>query len=231
MKINKKLIKIFILTILFAGISFKTTNVLAAEKAKETKKILIDPGHGGIDGGAVSRNGTVEKDINLSISLILREELKKKGYDVLMTRDEDRGLYTDTGKIRKKKIEDLNNRCKIKNESNCNIFISIHLNMFPESKYYGAQVWYANSKNSENLAHILQVNLKQDLDTSNNRIEKPANDSYKILRCNQDMASVIVECGFLSNPAEESKLKSDAYQQKIAQSITNSIDQYFRENQ
>lgn len=232
MKINNNFVKILLCTILFIFLctSFKAPNIIAAEKNKEVKKILIDPGHGGIDGGAVSRNGTVEKDINLSISLMLREELKNKGYEVMMTRDDDRGLYTDSGKIRKKKIEDLNNRCKIKNESGCDIFISIHLNMFPESKYYGAQVWYASSKDSESLAHILQVNLKQDLDINNNRIEKPANDSYKILRCNQDMASVIVECGFLSNPAEESKLKSDEYQQKIAQSIANSVKQYFEEN-
>ena len=96
------------------------------------------------------------------------------GYKVVMTREEDKGLYEDEGRIRKKKIEDLNNRCKIKENSKCDMFISIHLNAFPESKYYGAQVWYSRNKDSQKLANIIQGNLKEYLDSSNNRQEKPA---------------------------------------------------------
>lgn len=191
------------------------------------KKILIDPGHGGIDGGAVSKSGTLEKDINLSISLMLRDELKKQGFEVVMTREEDKGLYTDSGKIRKKKIEDLNNRCKLKSECNCDMFISIHLNAFPESRYYGAQVWYGDTKESERLAHIIQRDFREKIDTSNKRQEKPAKDLYKILRCNESMSSVIVECGFLSNPMEEAKLKTKDYQLRIAQTLAQSINDYF----
>jgi N-acetylmuramoyl-L-alanine amidase len=198
-------------------------------KAGEDKDIVIvvDPGHGGIDGGAVSISGMMEKDVNLKISLKLRDKLQQLGYKVILTRESDNGLYTDEGTIRKKKIEDLNNRTKIKKDSNCDMFISIHLNMFPESKYYGAQVWYSRNKDSEKLAKLIQDNFKSDLDSTNNRKEKPALDSYKVLRSVDNMPSVLVECGFLSNPMEEKKLKSNYYQDKIVDSIAKSVSMYY----
>jgi N-acetylmuramoyl-L-alanine amidase len=195
----------------------------------KSKIILIDPGHGGSDGGAVSRSGVMEKDINLKIGLMLKDKLIKDGYKVVMTREEDIGLYKDDGRIRKKKIEDLSNRCKMKKDFNCDMFISIHLNIFPESKYYGAQVWYSRNKDSQRFANIIQGNFKKDLDSSNNRQEKPALDSYKVLRCNDDMPSVIIECGFLSNINEEEKLKNGEYQSKIVDSIEKSINSYYKQ--
>ena len=194
---------------------------------KNEKLILIDPGHGGIDGGAESKNGTVEKNINLKVSLKLKDLLKKQGFNVKMTREEDKGLYSDSGRIRKKKLEDLNNRCKMKEDSKCDMFISIHMNMFPEKKYYGPQVWYSDCKNSMDLAHLLQEGLRKDLNDDSERIEKPALDLYKILRCNNNIPSVIVECGFLSNEKEEAKLNSDKYQSKIAESLCKSIKMYY----
>lgn len=210
-----------------AKYSTNTSNGRIRSKDKKETIILIDPGHGGIDGGATSPSGTMEKDINLKISLKLKDKLSKEGYKILMTREEDKGLYTDDGKIRKKKIEDLNNRCKMKKDTNCDLFISIHLNMFPQSQYHGAQVWYSKYKQSELLAKIIQKNLAKDLDPSNNRQEKPALDSYKVLRNNDTMPSVLVECGFLSNSAEEQKLKSEDYQDKIVESIAKSINIYY----
>ncbi|WP_392486856.1 N-acetylmuramoyl-L-alanine amidase CwlD [Haloimpatiens sp. FM7315] len=190
--------------------------------------ILIDPGHGGLDGGAVSKSGTVEKHINLKISLKLKEELEKKGFKIVMTRNEDVGLYSDKGKVRNKKIEDLNNRCKMKKTSNCNMFISIHLNKFSQSKYYGAQVWYSKNPDSRKLAEVIQSNIIVDLDNGNYRKSKPAENMYKILRNNDEMPSVIVECGFLSNEKEETMLKEEEYQKKIAKSIGRSIEEYFK---
>ena len=207
-------------------------NLKAQTKISNTdqKIILIDPGHGGIDGGAVSPSGTVEKDINLNISLKLRDELQKRGYKVVMTRDEDKGLYGNRGTIREKKIEDLNNRYKMKKETNCSMFISVHLNMFPQAKYYGAQVWYSSNKNSEKLASLIQSNFKVHLDESNNRVEKPAKNDYKVLKGEDEIPAVIVECGFLSNYEEEKKLKTEEYQVKIAQIISNSVDEYYKEH-
>ncbi|EDS76451.1 N-acetylmuramoyl-L-alanine amidase CwlD [Clostridium massiliodielmoense] len=198
-------------------------------KEKSNKKIiLIDPGHGGMDGGAVSKNGTSEKGINLEISKKLRKCLEQKGYKVEMTREEDKGLYSNKGKVRDKKNEDLNNRCKMKVSTKCDLFISIHLNMFTQSKYHGAQVWYSKEGESSKLAHIVQQNLIKDLDKANHRQEKCAKGAYKILRCNDHIPSILVECGFLSNPEEERKLKNNEYQEKIANSIANSIEEFYK---
>lgn len=195
-------------------------------KADNQKIILIDPGHGGVDGGAESKGGTIEKNINLSVSLKLRDRLNRLGYTVVMTREEDKGLYTEGGSLNKKKVEDLNNRCKIKRESNCDIFVSIHQNFFEQSYYSGAQVWYSKNEDSERLAHTIQQNFKKDLNRKNNRVEK-LGSTYKILRCYCSIPSVIIECGFLTNPQEEKKLITEEYQDKITESIEKSIKEYF----
>ena len=191
------------------------------------KVILIDPGHGGIDGGAKSKAGTIEKDINLQISLKLRDNLEEKGYKVYMTRDEDEGLYQKGNTIKEKKREDLNRRVEMKKETNCDIFVSIHQNMFPQSKCYGAQVWYASNENSYNLATIVQESIKDSVKDNNKRVAKPAAEAYLILRDKYEGASILVECGFLSNPDEESRLKSDEHQNLIVEGISNGIDKYF----
>ncbi|SHK12765.1 N-acetylmuramoyl-L-alanine amidase [Hathewaya proteolytica DSM 3090] len=198
----------------------------ASSNLPENKIILIDAGHGGMDGGATSPTGTMEKHINLSISQFLREELEKTGYKVMMTRESDIGLYSD-GTIRQKKNEDLNRRCALKKDTGCNMFISIHLNKFPESKYKGAQVWYSDHEESKELAQSLQTGLRNDLDPENKRQIKAAAGQYKILRINDTMPAVIVECGFLSNPQEEELLKTEEYQKKIAQSLAKSIGEYY----
>ena len=163
---NIKKLKYILAVLIVSFLCMNYYNVKAEELDKSNGKaiILLDPGHGGIDGGAVSKNGIHEKDINLNISKKLKVLLQKQGYTVVMTREVDEGLYSkEKARIRKKKIEDLNNRCKIKKESKCNLFISIHLNMFPQSKYYGPQVWYSNNDNSKFFANILQKNLIKDL--------------------------------------------------------------------
>ena len=194
------------------------------------KVILIDPGHGGLDGGAKSKAGTIEKDINLQISLKLRDNLEEKGYKVYMTRDEDEGLYQKGNTIKEKKREDLNRRVQMKKETDCDIFVSIHQNMFPQSKCYGAQVWYASNENSYNLATVVQESIKESVKDNNKRVAKPAAEAYLILRDKYEGASILVECGFLSNPDEESRLKSDKHQTLIVEGISNGIDKYFEGN-
>ncbi|WP_423244930.1 N-acetylmuramoyl-L-alanine amidase CwlD [Hathewaya massiliensis] len=228
---NKKLLY-SILVLLLCITSIVAVNYNAAistMKTSEEKSILIDAGHGGIDGGAVSPRGTIEKDLNLKIALYTKEELEKQGFKVYMTREEDRGLYDNEGTVRQKKIQDLNNRCKMKEEKKPDIFLSIHMNKFPEEKYSGAQVWYSRYKDSKKLAEITQKNLKEDLNPKNNRVQKEAKDQFKILRSNDDMASIIVECGFISNYEEETKLKSEEYQRKIAKTLCKSILEYYKE--
>ncbi len=191
------------------------------------KVILIDPGHGGIDGGAKSKTGTIEKDINLQISLKLRDNLEEKGYKVYMTRDNDEGLYEKGNTVKEKKREDLNRRVEMKKETECDIFVSIHQNMFPQSKCYGAQVWYASNENSYNLATVVQESIKQTVKDNNKRVAKPAAEAYLILRDKHEGASILVECGFLSNPDEESRLKSEDHQNLIVEGISDGIDKYF----
>lgn len=229
---NKKLIfsiAVICTAFIFAlQVNIKMSMPSVSQVKSGTKIILIDPGHGGIDGGATAENGTCEKTINLSIGLMLKDCLQKKGYIVEMTREDDRALYDPNKKVKSKKSEDLANRCKLKVSSKCNMFVSIHLNMFPEKKYYGAQVWYSNYSESKTLAKLVQSNLINDLDKNNKRVEKPAGNQYKILRTNDTMPGIIVECGFLSNPTEAALLETKDYQQKIAESICNSIEQYYK---
>lgn len=224
MKKIMKIVSIMMISFLVLNISF--LKVVNAEE--NNKVIVIDPGHGGIDGGAKSENGVIEKDINLSISLKTKAALESKGYKVIMTRSEDVGLYTEGKKVREKKIEDLGNRVKIKKENKCDAFISIHQNMFPQKNCKGAQVWSANNEPSQKLGKIIQQKFKEEVDQNNKREAKVAKKEYKILNDGYEGASVIVECGFLSNPEECELLGKEDYQNKIANTLANAIDEYFK---
>ena len=118
----------------------------------------------------------------------------------------------------------------MKVETNCDIFVSIHQNMFAQSKCYGAQVWYASNDKSSTLANVVQDSLKETIKDNNKRVAKPAGEAYLILRDKFDGASILVECGFLSNPEEETKLKSEEHQNLIVDGISLGIDRYFNEN-
>ncbi|AQW27986.1 N-acetylmuramoyl-L-alanine amidase CwlD [Clostridium perfringens] len=223
MKKIMKIVSIMMLSFLVLNISFLKVNA-----EENNKVIVIDPGHGGIDGGAKSEGGVIEKDINLSISLKTKAALESKGYKVIMTRSEDVGLYTEGKKVREKKIEDLGNRVKIKKENKCDAFISIHQNMFPQKNCKGAQVWSANNEPSQKLGKIIQQKFKEEVDQNNKREAKVAKKEYKILNDGYEGASVIVECGFLSNPEECELLGKEDYQNKIANTLANAIDEYFK---
>ena len=223
MKKTIKIVAIIMLSFLVLNI-----NLLKVNGEANNKVIVIDPGHGGIDGGAKSENGVIEKDINLSISLKTKAALESKGYKVIMTRSEDVGLYTEGKKVREKKIEDLGNRVKIKKENKCDAFISIHQNMFPQKNCKGAQVWSANNEPSQKLGKIIQQKFKEEVDQNNKREAKVAKKEYKILNDGYEGASVIVECGFLSNPEECELLGKEDYQNKIANTLVNAIDEYFK---
>lgn len=215
MKLKRILSLIFIFFIMFS-LPIK----VFAEDEKTQNVILIDAGHGGIDGGAKSKNGTIEKDINLTIALKLKSKLEDNGYKVYMTREDD-------SQLDKKKVADLSKRCQMKKDTNCDVFISIHQNMFPQPKCFGAQVWYASNDKSKELAEGIQESIKEQVKDNNKRIAKAAKEQYKILRDGYDGASIIVECGFLSNYEEEQKLKSDEHQENIVEGIKCGIDKYF----
>ncbi len=212
----KKVVILFCICCLIFGIPMKANS----EETKKQKIILIDPGHGGIDGGARSKNGTIEKNINLMISEKLKKELEDSGYVVYLTREGDTELDS-------KKVKDLNARCQMKKDTKCDVFISIHQNMFPQSNCFGAQVWYAANDDSKLIAENIQDSLKETIDDKNKRVAKAAEKQYRILRDGYEGACVIVECGFLSNYEEEQRLKTDEHQIKIAKGITNGVNKYF----
>jgi N-acetylmuramoyl-L-alanine amidase len=225
------LITTLVLTLLiYTAVKYALPAAAENDGTSNIRTILIDPGHGGYDGGADGLSGSKEKDINLNISLKLRDTLNSKGYNVMMTRTKDEALLNEGKRIGTKKALDIANRCKIKEQSNADLFISIHQNIFPQGKYYGSQVWYSGHEKSMILAHIAQENLKVDLDRGNKRVEKPAKNDYKILTCTDIMPSILVECGFLSNSEEEKLLQDENYQQKIADSLAKSISEYFEKD-
>ena len=156
------------------------------------------------------------------ISKRLKERLEKEGYKVYMTREEDKELSP-------KKVKDLEARCKMKIETKCDVFISIHQNKFNSEKCFGAQVWYASNEKSMKLAKYVQDSLKEGVKDNNKRLEKAAKEQYKILRDKYDGACLIVECGFLSNNEEEQRLKSESHQNQIVDGITIGINKYFDE--
>ncbi|MGL5068192.1 MAG: N-acetylmuramoyl-L-alanine amidase CwlD [Sarcina sp.] len=216
-----------ILTVL-SGIIISLFFMNSIAFADMEKVILIDAGHGGIDGGAVSKSGVIEKDINLQISLALKEKLEGAGYKVFMTRDSDIGLYTEGKTIKEKKREDLSNRVKMRKNTDAQVFISIHQNMFPEAKYSGTQVWYSpNSNDSKQFASIIQNFAKDKLRQNTKREAKDAKTQFMVLRNSPNAAAVIVECGFLSNPEECELLGSKEYQEKFSQMIKESVDEYY----
>lgn len=192
------------------------------------KIIVLDAGHGGIDPGAMNKDKTIlEKDVNLEITKKLRDLLESSGATVIMTREKDVSLYQEDGNktIRQKYNENLKNRKKIIDESNADIFVSIHLNAFEQSKYSGAQTFYPKGKDDgKELAQFIQDELKRVVDKENNRKIKPRDDIY--LLKNTNMPSVLIECGFLSNEKESQLLADSKYQDKIAWAIYVGIQKY-----
>lgn len=186
--------------------------------------VIIDAGHGGIDSGAMGRAGTEEKQINLNIALKLRRLIEQAGGVALMIREDEKGLYTE-GRKSGRKREDLVNRQKLIKESDADICISIHLNSFPQSQYYGAQTFYKEGDpRSKKLAEFIQSEMLVIMDRGNNRTIKPRSDTY--LFKGNDIPGALVECGFLSNPEEEQLLKQEHYQEKLAWCIFTGIIEY-----
>ena len=187
--------------------------------------ILLDPGHGGPDGGA-GEEGALEKDIALSVSKKLRDYLQEQGALVIMTREEDKDLAEDgTRGYSRRKTEDLKKRLAMINESEANFFVSIHLNSIPSQKWSGAQTFYAPQlKENAKAAKFIQDELRINLENTD-RKAKPLSSVY-ILK-NAKKPGVLVEVGFLSNPTEKQLLKTEEYQEKVAASIYKGMLRYF----
>lgn len=186
--------------------------------------VVIDPGHGGEDGGATGVSGAVEKDLNLAVAKYLAAYLDKENISYIMTRDEDVSIHDDNcTTIRSKKNSDMRNRREIIENSGAQLFVSIHMNYFEQSQYKGAQVFYSTlNPNSKAFAQTVKNSLLSTLKDDNKREIKEAYDSIYLMKYTS-MPAVLVECGFISNPEEEALLKTKTYQKKIAKAICNAI--------
>ncbi len=201
--------------------------VSSTQVQKAERTVVIDAGHGGEDPGKVGIGGELEKDVNLAISKKLQKFLEEKGIRVVMTREDENGLY-DAG-VSNKKQDDMRKRCEKIDGANPVFTVSIHQNSYTEESVHGPQVFYfTHSAEAEALAKCLQETLNTYLAVDRPR-EAKANDTYYLLKKTKS-PTVIVECGFLSNREEASKLITEAYQQKVAEAVGEGVMKYLEDN-
>lgn len=178
--------------------------------------LILDAGHGGEDGGAVSVTGVPESRVNLEIVQKLRDILALYGVDPVVLREEDVSLHDpEASTLREKKRSDLKNRVRAVEAVEGGTLLSIHQNSYPGSQYRGAQVFYAPTRGSQELAERLQTALREELQPDNGRQAKPIPESVYLMN-HVSCPAVLVECGFLTNPEEEALLRDGGYQRQLA---------------
>ena len=203
----------------------KTVTTIAESSPPVRKRqIVLDAGHGGIDGGAISYSGIPESRYNLEITLRLRDLFHLLGYETVMIRTEDVSIYTKGETIAQKKMSDLKERVRIVNETENAVLISIHQNTFSDSQYHGAQVFYTDTEGSHPFASQMQNALVQSLNPESNRKCKQSKGVY--LMEHIEKTGILVECGFLSNPEEDALLQTPDYQRKLSCVIAAAADTY-----
>lgn len=218
-----------IFSIFFSTILNKSNNdtINTSSMPVSSHTVTIDAGHGIPDEGAQNENGLTEAGINLKIALKVQKLLEVSNCTVILTRSDENGIYDiDSKTLREMKVSDMKNRVKIGNSSDSDIFVSIHLNKIPQNQYYGWQTFYKrNSEEGKNLSNYIQENLNQSIQIENKRVPQTISGKYIIE--NLEIPTVIVECGFLSNPTEANLLTQNDYQDKIAWGIYCGIMDYF----
>ncbi|RLL39950.1 N-acetylmuramoyl-L-alanine amidase CwlD [Oceanobacillus piezotolerans] len=192
------------------------------------KTIVLDPGHGGPDGGAVGADGTLEKGIALSVSKMLQEYLQQAGAQVFLTREEDKDLAAEsTDGLSRRKAEDIRNRLEFVKEKDADFFLSIHLNALPSTKWRGAQsFYYPKLDESKHLATMIQSEIIRNLE--NTKREALALNGMYLLK-HAEVPGALVEIGFLSNVDERELLKDKQYQERMAASIYEGVLRYITE--
>ena len=226
------IVLIFILSVLLYSINIgltRDTEVVNDQVPAAQKIVLLDPGHGGEDPGAVSDySGIKEKDLNLYIANRVKELLEKENIKVLMTRTEDRLEYEPgTTSVTQKRKQDLLRRKQMMDTCGADIVVSIHMNKFKQTQYYGAQTFYPpGCTEGQKLAGLIQTSLRELVDPQNTRQALVKKEEIIIVK-NWKTPITIVECGFLSNEEEERKLQTQEYHDKLAYAIKDGIVKYF----
>ncbi len=210
-----------------AGQGWQRVSQMQVEVRVENPVVVVDAGHGGNDPGKIGVDDSLEKDINLIIAKKVQDMLEQQDVEVIMTREEDTGLYDENSS--NKKAQDLKNRCALINETQPDCVVSIHQNSYHEEYVSGAQVfYYGTSADAQRLAETLQAKLVSYLDPENTRQAK-ANESYYLLK-KTEVPIAIVECGFLSNWEEAKKLQEESYQSRVAWAVTMGVMEYLNES-
>ena len=233
MKLKKIVITLLILGCIFSIPGYRQVIKIAANLSSPMT-LVIDAGHGGMDGGAVSADGTSEEKINLEIAKALRREAARYGITVVMTRETEEGLYEEGASTDKwTKVGDLKERKRIIEEAGADLTVSIHLNNFlSDTSVHGAQVFYPKGAlpeildENKLLAEEIQESLKTSLANDADRIVLPKDDIY--LFRNADHPMILIECGFLSNPQDLSNLKRAEYQQSLAGAVMKAIATHYK---
>jgi len=188
--------------------------------------IIIDAGHGMPDGGAVGINGTVEQKINLEVSKKIQEILTAKGFKVIMTRNDENGLFSVTDGIRDMKRKDMTKRLEIFKNADADLFVSIHMNYFTSSAVSGLRIFYAsNHPEIKPLAEQIQSKMSEITGAKTTTVKSA--DKNLFLMKNPPLPAILIECGFLSNPVEEKKLNDEDYQSRLAWAISDAIESYY----
>ena len=204
-------------------------NTAASLNTPKYTTVIIDAGHGGEDGGTSSASGLIEKDVNLEIAKTIAISLEEQGFNVILTRSDDRLLYDPNSDYhgRKKKL-DLAARLEIMKNTEDAIFVSIHMNAFTDKSCSGLQVWHSkNFPESYELAKLIQNNARLRLQPDNKRVVKAATSAIHLLE-NATCPAVLIECGFLSNPDEASRFATAEYRDEVASNISYSIMEFLK---
>ncbi|MBQ6380213.1 MAG: N-acetylmuramoyl-L-alanine amidase [Clostridia bacterium] len=221
---------VLVLAVIIIGgicIVFRPLKNVQSKASASPKTIVLDCGHGGPDGGAVGADGTLEKDINLSLGLQLAEILRQNGYSVVMTRTTDTFICDDpTASLREQNVSDLHNRLKIAESVGNSIFISLHMNRFSQAQYWGSQLFYSpNHPDSKVLAESIRKRLVTTVQKGNTRALKEMDSSvYIIYRATHP--ALLLECGFMSNEAELNRFKDKKYRSRFVFEVFLGINDY-----
>ena len=220
---------VIIVILLFFGLYFliSKNNMIASKTITDKPCVVLDCGHGGPDGGAVAADGTLEKDINLALGFRLKEHLEMNGCKVVMTRQTDDFICDDhTASLREQNISDLHNRLKIAESVDDCVFISLHMNQFSDSRYWGSQLFYGpNHPDSQALAACIRERLLADVQKGNERTLKEMDSSVYIIY-HATHPALLLECGFMSHPEEVERFKNERYQSQFAWAVSLGILDY-----
>lgn len=215
------------LAVVLVYTALRSQSVLPASKAlgldEEIHTFVLDPGHGGEDGGAVSGDGTSESNLNLRIAEKLYFLFRFCGQPCGMTRNSDISVYSSgADTLREKKVSDLKNRVSMVNQTSHAFLISIHQNFLPSSAVHGAQVFYNTQGGAKETGLQIQNCLNETVNTTHKKAAKPIAPTIYLMK-NIQKPGILVECGFLSNPAETEKLRTSTYQTLLAASIISGV--------